>query len=641
MSSSPRSRAARRGPRAERNQPAPPAMSVQVEVHDRHQLEIRLGYGFGGKQGPRRYAVDAFFFVPRNIGTSESNYSREQFYRDVTAHMRLDAAPLPLEQLADPQCPSSPLFRINQALEQLQSPVRPPPSRPVVVHVKLYAHLFAEGVKAEMKTLRRRLDEEAGWQQEGAAADFERRVESSLARMQHALSGFRRIKAAFAPFEGVSHQLLADGMRTCDEYMSLVLEEWVAHLAHALDLVPQRLDGSGMIARIRARLSLLAQSEAEHRARLGYLVLSGRTFSDSEGDERRPAASKRLSEGEYFTYRSGLLKKAVHQALYLDVREVKRDMFLRNMVGATAAALAAIWALALAMRMPSSMSDLPAGTQAFFFFAAVFAYVMKDRIKATTNEVLLPKLRIFDHSSKLTGASLESMGLADLEAQVRESMRFKATSELPSEVVKLRMARRTVRHAEPVGEEVIHYRKQLSIGSRRPGSPLPAGYRLRDILRLNVRPFLTRLDEPLDQVDYFDRLRMRFEQVDLPKVYHINLVLRVGREDGSSEGQVRLDHLRLVLNKEGIVRVERLAVIGPVPTEGKGLALRDFYPPVLARRMFLAPVRVLSGPNPLRRPASGRVDRSGEQAGGRSGGRSAEEPDSREKWKEEKSSRTG
>lgn len=580
-------------------------MSVQVEIHDRHQLEIRFGYGFGGEDGPRRYAVDAFFFVPRNVGTHEGNYKREQFYGDVTAHMRLDAAPLPLEQLSDPDCVSSPLHRFAGALEEFRKSARPPPSRPVVVHVKLYAHLFAEAVKAEAKALRRRIQESEGWDSEAGRPDFERRVDAALTRIRNALSVYRGVKAAFMPFEDVLHRKLADAMQTCDEYMSLVVEERLAQVAHALDRAPEKLDGSGMTARVRARLAKLAREEAEHRARLGYLVLD----ADDEGEERSPGstasapprAGKRRGDGEYFTYRAGLLKKAVQQALYLDVREVERDTFLRNAVGATGAAFAAIWALALAMRMPVSMADMPARTQSLFFALAVFAYVMKDRIKALTNEVLLSRLRTYDQSSRVYGESLESMGMGDLEARVRESMRYRTPSQIPAEVLKLRMARRTVRTAETTAEEVIHYRKQLEIGTRRAGDTLPEGYRLRDILRLNVRPFLTRLDEPLDRVDYFDTARERFGTVELPKVYHLNLVFRVGREDGARGGQVRLDHLRLVLDKDGIVRVERLAVVGPVPTVSSGLALRDFYPPVLARRVLAAPARVLGVPSLSRR----------------------------------------
>ena len=52
------------------------------------------------------------------------------------------------------------------------------------------------------------------------------------------------------------------------------------------------------------------------------------------------------------------------------------------------------------------------------------------------------------------------------------------------EVRKMRATGRTVRNAETAHEEVIHYRKVLEI-SADDGKPIPPGYSLRDIMRLN------------------------------------------------------------------------------------------------------------------------------------------------------------
>ena len=68
-------------------------LSVQAEVHDRHQLELRFNYAIG-ESGRRRYHVDAWFFVPRNVGLHRGNYTKEQFYADFTAYMRIDAGAL-------------------------------------------------------------------------------------------------------------------------------------------------------------------------------------------------------------------------------------------------------------------------------------------------------------------------------------------------------------------------------------------------------------------------------------------------------------------------------------------------------------------------------------------------------------------
>jgi hypothetical protein len=519
-------------------------LGVQLEVHDRHQLEARFSYALGAGEGAQKYTVDAYFFVPRNVGVNRHNFSREQFYADVTALMRLDAAKLPLEQLADRRNPGSPLFRIAEALESLRISARPPSSRPVVVHVKLYAYLYTQAVKSELGGLSERLDEQcrAGppeW------APLEAEAEALLARLREGLRAYRRMRTGFWPFERMTHEMLPEALRAADEYMSLYLEERLTLFAAGLD-APGRLDGSGAVARLRLAFAALAEEEAAHRRRYGYLVC------DPGGDR-----------GEYFTYRSSLLKKAVQQALYLDLREVKRDTYLRNAVGAVGAALAAIWALAT--QLPATLAAVDSQAKLWFFAAAVLAYVMKDRIKALTNEYLTNRLRRHDHTSWLYGESLGTIGLGMLRARLREAMRFQKGSEVPPEVARMRRTGRTVQNAELHGEEVIHYRKVVEIGTHDPAARLPEGYWVRDILRLNVRHFLTRLDDPIDHVAFFDPARRAFRSADLPKVYHLNLVLRITRENAAGEGQERFEHLRVVLNKDGIVRASLAAAVGPSP----------------------------------------------------------------------------
>ncbi|MEZ4390103.1 MAG: hypothetical protein R3A48_03320 [Polyangiales bacterium] len=134
---------------------------VQAEVHDRHQLELRFNHPLDD-EGGWRLDIDAFFFVPRNVGLNPGNYSREQFYADFTALMRVDAQPIPLDVLADEGDPASPLYRFVEALERARREARPPPMSPVSVQIRLFANLFATGVREELRRLERALERELG-----------------------------------------------------------------------------------------------------------------------------------------------------------------------------------------------------------------------------------------------------------------------------------------------------------------------------------------------------------------------------------------------------------------------------------------------------------------------------------------------
>lgn len=528
------------GPSAATRRPGP-ILGPQVEIHDRQQLEIRLSHAIDAGPGSQRYTVDAYFFVPRNVGLGRANYTRGQFYADVTTLMRLDASAVPLDELADPSSPRSPLAGFARHLDNLRHSPRPPPSSSVAMHVRLYAFLYTVGVKRELQRLLDRLRDGAL-----APAAFERELAAMLERSHRALVAFRTVRSSFWPYEKLLDGTLAEAMRHSDEYMSLFLEEHLTLFDHALSQETPWLDGSGFVARCRLRAAHLAREEAAYRRRYGYLALSDR--------ELEP-------DGEHFTYHASALKKAVHQALYLDPREVRADTFVRNAVGAFGAALAATWALAT--QVPATLADVPGETKSWLFAAAVAAYVLKDRIKFVTNEYLTPRLRRHDNLWRLQGTQLALVGLEGLRATLSETMRFRSPAQVPEPVRELR-ARQGLR-VEPGDEEVIHYRKVLELGTEQDQAPAPPGYRVRDILRLNVRHFLVRLDDPVDHVAYFDDRRSAFASAQLPKVYHLNVVLRVQRRGEDGTGEARLEHLRVVLNKEGIVRVEQAGGAGAAP----------------------------------------------------------------------------
>lgn len=537
---------------------------VQGEVHDRLQFELRFNYPVG-EVGRWRFDVDAYFFVPRNVGLNRANYSREQFYSDFTAYMRVDARPLPLDQLADDTNRASPLYQIAEVLRRLRASEQAP-TRPVQVHARLYANLFVSAMKSELrrweKRLQRRLRAE-GMDRRGrpsviprasdappAPVDGDGRLEAFLdevlARVAGALRRYREVRAGWWPFERLTHQSVPLAMRAADEYMSLELEERLAMLAKA---AASARDGTGFVARVQLRVRSLARAEAEYRARYGYLVLAAEALSE---DALALRARRASPAGEHFTWRSSALKKNVQQALYLDLRGSRADTFVRNAVAATGAALAAIWALAT--QVPTQIAGIPGQTRFFLFSAAVLAYVMKDRIKSLTGEYLLRRARVFDHSSVVHGQALGEMGLADLRARTAEAVHFVARDQLPEDV----QARRTDNDPQRVGtnpEEVIHYRKRLEVDSEK-ARALPEGYRIRDILRVNVRHFLLRLDDPKDRVTFFDAARGWFDERDLPRVYHVHVLVRVRQNGPTGVEAEEFAHLRLVLDKDGIVRAE-------------------------------------------------------------------------------------
>ena len=65
-----------------------PGLATSAEQHDHEQLEFRFDYALGSDPGDYTYRMDAYLFVPRNVGVNRNNYSKGEFYSDVTPYMR-------------------------------------------------------------------------------------------------------------------------------------------------------------------------------------------------------------------------------------------------------------------------------------------------------------------------------------------------------------------------------------------------------------------------------------------------------------------------------------------------------------------------------------------------------------------------
>lgn len=518
---------------------------LHIDVHDRSQIELRNMLHLDGSHRPSFLEVDTYLFVPQSVGLNGQNYKRDQFYADTTALMRIDSAPQSLASLVALESTSSPLRPIAEALDRFRTGGRVPSSRRLAIHVKLFAYSMTQAVAQEISVLVQHLDT-------GRRDAFLPELDAFLSRAARSLSGFRRIRAAFWPFEPLCHHSFNSALAIADEYTSLFLEERLGLLVERLERDDRHFDGSGFVPRAKERIRAFAEQEATHRLKFGFLIHS----------------ADKKSLREYYTYRRSLLKKSIHQALYLDARKVKKDAFIKNSVGAAGAAMAAIWAWAT--QLPATVADLPTNTKLAFFFGAVGAYVAKDRIKAATNEYLVDKFKKFDKSSIIRGASLEEVGLGMFSGRLEERMRFLPFDQVDELIRHIRLQGRSGRFLSDAStqEEVIHYRKILAVDSVN-GEALPEGYGMLDIFRLNIRHFLSRLDDPTESICFFDVDRKNFTRSKLPKVYHVNVVVRVKANDEPE----RFEHFRMILDKKGIVRTDRVDVAPSVPRGGARRAL--------------------------------------------------------------------
>ncbi len=500
--------------------------ALNLARHDHEQIEIQHTHDLLPIAKARPLELELYFFIPRNVGVRADNYPRDEFYGDLTHYMRLDVPDLTLEELAQDRVGRSPLVKLHQQLDRLaRSEVRQPP---IAVEVKLFGHIFTEAVRdrtqlllEEMVTLTSRplvdrwryLDE----------------IDRFAEEARLTLSALRRAERRAEPF---AHGIMVLSVfRTTDEYASLFLDGALALLAKTAHDNAAFYDGSGFVARLAQVLARHAEVESSYRLRAGYLNL-----------DLREGAS------EYFAFRQSFLKKAVQQALYVESGELENDRFIRNAASMVGASLAAVWALVA--QLPTQIDALSPVAKAAVLGLPIVAYVAKDRIKELTRDWLARRIRGYDHQIEIQAGALAEAGLGRVSGRIRENARFVTGADVPDEVRAMRVALRTVRNADTAGEAVLQYTRDLQLGLGQTANP--DGLAFRQILRLNLRHFFTRLDEPEQRESHYAVDEGRFVNVSLPKVYHINLIARVR----SAGRRIILKRWRIVLNKEGIVRLD-------------------------------------------------------------------------------------
>lgn len=501
-----------------------------VIMRDRHQFEVRQSYPLPDQNAHgRAYLMEVFLYLPRNMGVSAQTYKKEDFYTDNHMYLRLDAPGRTLFQLASLHDDRSPLALVHRTLPRLLDP-RAPETEPLVSLVQLHAHELAEATISAFGACAVSARTDAG----GHAPRFLELVQRLLSEAEGALVAIRQVRAEADAFGPLCHPGVQTALGFAEEFVSAVLDEQVARLSDAVRSSPSLHDGQGTAARVFLVLSRFAQEQARLRLEAGYAL---------------PYEEPR----EYFAYRLGLLKKNLQQALYLNTREAMGDNYLRNSAAMVAAGLAATWAFIA--QMPMQMNTVSASTQVAVLGSAVGAYMLKDRIKEWTRDWLTRRLRIDDYSRRIVPDALARFGLEQTSGRARERMRFLKQSEVDPEVHRLRLMHRSVMGTSVELEEVLHYRRKLTLKALE-GTRTSMGFGIREIMRFNISALTRRLDDPLDVVSYYDAPTGQFTKGSVPKVYHANLVLSVGAQHLPERWLVRS---RLVLNQEGLLRVEPVA----------------------------------------------------------------------------------
>lgn len=509
---------------------------LEVAARDKRTLEIRQHFELPHDVDAEvTYETRVWFYFPRGFGITPQTWSTEEFYRDANVFMRLHAPGLTLKDFADLDHGQNPAAILRHQLPMLLEDGAPTGEALDTLAKTLGAEL-ADAVSNTTRGLIHRLNTlEAG----DDFSDLLTDVRACAVDVQRALGAVRRLRAKARAYRSVAAPTLLPSLSFAEEFASAVVDERLADLARAIDDCVALRDGKGTA--LSMRLAVAGAAEAVHRRRReqGFPTPTGTAHTSPE----------------HFTYRQGVLKKEMQRALYVDTRQGRTDPLFRNSAAMAAAGLAATWATLA--QVPLLQGGLSGEQSLVLFSAAVGAYILKDRIKEWARVSLTKKLLPWDHNVAIVGEALDCAGLGKLAGRASEQVRWVKDDGIPAAVDELRKRQRTVRGVAEL-EHVLCYRRRLVFDGGE--SPVPAGFGVQELVRLSLDEILKRLDDPIDDVAFYDPSTGTFARAAMPKVYHLNLVVETTAGAQDDPDAVRhLSRSRVIVNQEGVVRIDPVA----------------------------------------------------------------------------------
>lgn len=515
------------------------SLDAHVTIHDRSQFEVQFTYGISpehltmGKDF-EHYRVEAFYFFPSNMGITALNYPREDFYKSLHAYIRFKTPEMSELAMLDPLNRQSPLNVLSFNLKLLsQGEVFDQDQ--ASGEARLFGTVMSTLMRTRLDSIKHMLGRAKSRGDAYLWRELEGQICDMLTSMEELLEKYRGLVVDYNTMAPHVSQILMDRLRHVDEFLTYRFDHTLAALHFDLASAwsaPVRLD------KVSQRLQEVADSEARHRVRRGYITLS-------PGDDQALAL---------YTYRSSALKKLIDQVLYLDVKTVQQTNRWRNLAAMMGAMGAAFFA-----GFTDRTVTLPLYQHSMWLALTLFAlfYVAKDRMKEFAREYLWDRVSRFFPDNRLT--IVDPAAGIDV-GRCHEKVRYLLKGHVPEDVLEVRNASHAIDLDQERKETVVMYRNDLKLYAREILSEHQRRTHIKHILRFNINDLLSRLDNPTAKVQFYDTESRIFCRLRAPKVYHLNVVFKLTRWDDRNRIEApQYTRIRVILDKNGIHRIDTVA----------------------------------------------------------------------------------
>lgn len=492
-----------------------------IRLRDSLQFELKSDFS-PSKQKKNVITQEFYIFIPDVLQINDASYSKEEFYKDQTNHIRYKTPEFSFQDLLNENNKRSPLHRLN-------SLVHPPHDKKHLKlfqdEIKLFGNIVRSSLRKEVKLLIEDLLAVKGSQSK--AELWNQKIIHFCQQIQEIKEKFSSLKAQF--FQSWPHTHVQKHFVYVGDFISHSIDYFMTGLLKFL-----KNDTSENFQPSHKVICSLLLEERAHR--------ENSNLEPTSFDPQSP-------ESEYILYRKGLLNKFVLDALLLQIKRKSTAAKYSNLTGSISAAIAMLFYFVLFVWQGEVfvINSTP------FIIFTVFLYVIKDRIKERLR--LLFHRQAFRLFPDYTTEIFSPDGKRSL-GTLTESTSFVSTKDLPEDIKRIRnMGFHTVLESFERKEQVLHYKKEVQLKG---GKTLSRRYELNNIFRFNVHQFLQKASNPSSKYSYLEPNQLQLKKMRLPKVYHINIIMFTNHSSNGPEPQVELKKFRLILDKNGIKRVEHL-----------------------------------------------------------------------------------
>jgi hypothetical protein len=495
-----------------------------IEQHDLFDFEIKMEYDLYKSSPVNNFALSIYFFTPQSLQINAQTYTKERFYADMNAHIRFKTPKISLEGILNEKNQLSPLTRIIKNLDDVKNgKCDEEICDSITTEIRVLGSVLKVTLRDQIHYFIEQLDNESI-----AKEDLMNEIEEYLTEIENLQSNMRGLEQQF--FLAQIPVQVREAFNYADQYTTLQIIDNLVSMLKVFQKIPS------------------ANYLCDHIIKV------------IENEQKKPHKMKNLlqiQEGginESFIYHEGIFKKYLQNVLYLNKRI--RDVESKALQGfyAIASAIAMSFYLIATFYISINPNE-PLGEIFFFGLLTVFFYVIREQLKSIIQAVSSKFVRnaFPDKRYDLIDQHDQSIG------KVKESMTFLNWKAIPQEILKIRQSSNfDLIEQEGKPESVFKFMKDITLLS----DPIAALHDrfgdVNDIIRFNVRNFITYADDPDRTVSIWDMKNQTIKDVHCEKSYHLNLIIKLEAKDNVNRNFVSYRKVRVILDQRGIKRVQEM-----------------------------------------------------------------------------------